>query len=69
MKFHWFHLMPWPDLPDDFQKKHRSVWVDVDYKLFDAERCNTVYNEYLDELECPPLALRSGESLGSTGPR
>ena len=51
MKFHWFHLMPWPDLPDDFQKKHRSVWVDVDYKLFDAERCNTVYNEYLDELE------------------
>ena len=43
--------MPWPDLPDDFQKKHRSVWVDVDYKLFDAERCNTVYHEYLDELE------------------
>lgn len=18
MKFHFFHLMPWPDLPDDF---------------------------------------------------
>lgn len=51
MKFHWFHLMPWPDLPDDFAQKNRSVWVDVDYKLFNAERCNGVYNEYLDELE------------------
>ena len=51
MKFHWFHLMPWPDLPDDFQQKHRSVWVDPDYALFDAAKCNTVYNEYLDELE------------------
>ncbi len=51
MKFHWFHLMPWPDLPDDFAKKNRSVWVDVDYNLFNPERCNEVYNEYLDELE------------------
>ncbi len=51
MKFHWFHLMPWPELPDDFQQKHRSVWVDVDYKLFDATRANAVYHEYLDELE------------------
>jgi alkanesulfonate monooxygenase SsuD/methylene tetrahydromethanopterin reductase-like flavin-dependent oxidoreductase (luciferase family) len=51
MKFHWFHLMPWPDLPDNFQEQNRSVWVDVDYKLFDPERCNEVYHEYLDELE------------------
>ena len=51
MKFHWFHLMPWPDLPDDFQQKHRSVWVDVDYKLYNPEKGNKVYNEYLDELE------------------
>ncbi|MBI2767017.1 MAG: LLM class flavin-dependent oxidoreductase [Chloroflexi bacterium] len=51
MKFHWFHLMPWPDLPDDFQQKHRSVWVDPDYSLYDPERGNTMYNEYLDELE------------------
>ena len=26
----WFHLMPYPELPDDFNKKHRSVWVDID---------------------------------------
>jgi len=51
MKFHWFHLMPWPYLPDDFQQKHRSVWVDVDYSLFDEEKANHVYHEYLDELE------------------
>jgi len=51
MKFHWFHLMPWPDLPDDFQQKNRSVWVDVDYNLYDPARGNAVYHEYLDELE------------------
>jgi alkanesulfonate monooxygenase SsuD/methylene tetrahydromethanopterin reductase-like flavin-dependent oxidoreductase (luciferase family) len=51
MKFHWFHLMPWPDLPDNFQEQNRSVWVDVDYGLFNPERCNEVYHEYLDELE------------------
>ncbi len=51
MKFHWFHLMPYPDLPEDFQQKYRSVWVDVPYSLFDPERGHQVYNEYLDELE------------------
>ena len=29
MRFHWFHLMPYPFLPDDFKQKYRSVWVDV----------------------------------------
>jgi hypothetical protein len=28
MKFHWFHLMPYPHLPDDFKEKYKSVWVD-----------------------------------------
>ncbi len=51
MKFHWFHLMPWPYLPDDFPQKHRSVWVDPDYSLYDPVKGNTVYNDYLDELE------------------
>ena len=35
MKFHWFHLMPYTDLPDDFREKNRSVWVDVNSRLFD----------------------------------
>jgi len=51
MKFHFFHLMPWPDLPDDFRAKHRSVWVDVDSRLYDPVRGHAVYNEYLDTLE------------------
>ena len=29
MKVCWFHLMPYPHLPDDFKDKYRSVWVDV----------------------------------------
>lgn len=51
MKLHFFHLMPWPDLPDDFQEKYRSVWVDVPSRLYDPARGHEVYNEYLDELE------------------
>ena len=51
MKFHWFNLMPWPYLPDDFTEKHRSVWVDVDSRLFDARKANRIYNDYLDLLE------------------
>ncbi|MBX9840220.1 MAG: LLM class flavin-dependent oxidoreductase [Xanthobacteraceae bacterium] len=51
MKFHFFHLMPYPDLPDDFRQKHRSVWVDVPAKLFDPAVGHRAYNDYLDELE------------------
>ena len=51
MKFHWFNLMPWPHLPDDFTEKHRSVWVDVDSRLFDPVKANRIYNDYLDLLE------------------
>ena len=51
MKFTWFNLMPWPDLPDDFRESQRSVWVDVPSELYDPERGNHVYHEYLDQLE------------------
>ncbi len=51
MKFTWFNLMPWQDLPDDFREKHRSVWVDIDSRLFDPERAHHLYNEYMDLLE------------------
>jgi alkanesulfonate monooxygenase SsuD/methylene tetrahydromethanopterin reductase-like flavin-dependent oxidoreductase (luciferase family) len=51
MKFTWFDLMPWPDLPTDFREKHRSVWVDIDAKLFDPARSHTLYNTYMDLLE------------------
>jgi alkanesulfonate monooxygenase SsuD/methylene tetrahydromethanopterin reductase-like flavin-dependent oxidoreductase (luciferase family) len=51
MKFHFFHLMPYPKLPADFRDKYPSVWVDVPASLFDPEVGNRSYNEYLDELE------------------
>jgi alkanesulfonate monooxygenase SsuD/methylene tetrahydromethanopterin reductase-like flavin-dependent oxidoreductase (luciferase family) len=51
MKFHFFHLMPYPELPDDFRQKNRSVWVDVPSALFDPAVGHRAYNDYLDELE------------------
>ena len=51
MRFVWFNLMPWPDLPDDFREQHRSVWVDIDSTLYDPERGHVVYHEYMDQLE------------------
>jgi alkanesulfonate monooxygenase SsuD/methylene tetrahydromethanopterin reductase-like flavin-dependent oxidoreductase (luciferase family) len=51
VKFCWFNLMPWPDLPDDFRETNRSVWVDIDSRLFDPEKANEVYHTYMDQLE------------------
>ncbi len=51
MRFHWFHLMPYPYLPDDFKDKYRSVWVDVPSSLFDPEKGHRLYHQYLDQLE------------------
>lgn len=51
MKFTWFNLMPWPYLPDDFREKNRSVWVDIDQRLFDPAKSHEVYNTYMDLLE------------------
>ena len=51
MKFHWFHLMPYPELPENFKKDYRSVWVDVPSSLFDPKVGHKAYNDYLDELE------------------
>ena len=51
MKFLWFHLMPYTDLPDDFRQQHSSVWVDIDPDLFNPEDAHRMYNEFMDELE------------------
>jgi len=51
MRFVWFNLMPWPDLPEDFREKYRSVWVDIPSALYDPTRGHEVYNTYLDQLE------------------
>ena len=53
MQFYNFHLMPWPDLPEDFadKTKHESAWVTLSNKYYDPEKGHTVYNQYLDQLE------------------
>ena len=51
MKFHFFHLMPYPDLPRDFRDQYHSVWVDVPSSLFDPAKGHQSYMDYLDELE------------------
>ena len=51
VNFVFFNLMPWPYLPDDFREKNRSVWVDIDSKLFDPVKANAVYHTYMDQLE------------------
>jgi alkanesulfonate monooxygenase SsuD/methylene tetrahydromethanopterin reductase-like flavin-dependent oxidoreductase (luciferase family) len=50
MKLMWFHLMPYPDLPVDFNQKNRSVWVDIDPSLFDPMTMANTYENYIDQL-------------------
>ncbi len=52
MKFHWFHLVRYPGLPEDFKQRYRSVWVDAPSReLYDPAVGHQAYNDYLDELE------------------
>lgn len=51
MKILFFHLMPYSELPGDFAETARSVWVDIDPKLYDPVKGHQLYNDYLDELE------------------
>ena len=50
MKLLWFHLMPYPELPEDFASKYRGVWVDLDSALLDPAVAADAYEEYLDQL-------------------
>jgi alkanesulfonate monooxygenase SsuD/methylene tetrahydromethanopterin reductase-like flavin-dependent oxidoreductase (luciferase family) len=50
MKHFLFHLMPYPDLPDDFEQHHESAWVWIPNDLFSPEKAHGYYNQYLDQL-------------------
>jgi alkanesulfonate monooxygenase SsuD/methylene tetrahydromethanopterin reductase-like flavin-dependent oxidoreductase (luciferase family) len=51
MKISMFHLMPHRELPQDFEKRYHSVWVDPPFhELATPERIGTYYNWSLDEL-------------------
>ena len=51
LQFFYFHLMPWPHLPRDFDRAYDSAWVTLPNRLYDPKRGHRLYNEYLDELE------------------
>jgi len=51
MKISAFHLMPYRDLPADFEQRYESVWVTPPWwELADARRVGQYYNWTLDEL-------------------
>jgi alkanesulfonate monooxygenase SsuD/methylene tetrahydromethanopterin reductase-like flavin-dependent oxidoreductase (luciferase family) len=51
MKFSFFHLMPYPYLPDDFDEKFASSSLTFPNRNFDPQRGRVLYHRYLDELE------------------
>ena len=59
MQFYFFHLMPWPYLPADFDERH-SAWVDLSNANYDPVRGHQLYNDYLDQ-------LAAAEGLGFDG--
>ena len=65
MKSIFFHLMPYRDLPDDFEERYESVWVTPpNAELCDPVKVAQYYKWNLDELE---LADRLGfDGIGST---
>jgi alkanesulfonate monooxygenase SsuD/methylene tetrahydromethanopterin reductase-like flavin-dependent oxidoreductase (luciferase family) len=51
LTFHYFHLMPWPYLPPDFDEKYDSAWVTLPNSIYDPVKGHALYNRYLDEIE------------------
>ncbi len=51
MKFSFFHLMPYPYLPDDFDEKYASSSLTYPNSNFDPKLGIALYHRYLDELE------------------
>jgi alkanesulfonate monooxygenase SsuD/methylene tetrahydromethanopterin reductase-like flavin-dependent oxidoreductase (luciferase family) len=55
MKFNFFHLMPYPYLPDDFDEAFPTPSLTFPNRYFDPERGRELYHRYLDELEYADL--------------
>lgn len=51
MKFVAFHLMPYRELPANFEQNYPSVWVTPPKELYDPRKGHRMYHDYLDELE------------------
>jgi len=51
MKVSFFHLMPYQDLPSDFEEKFHSAWVDLPNENFNPEICQQYYDDYIEQLQ------------------
>jgi len=51
VKFSFFHLMPYPHLPADFDEKYATPSLTFPNKYFDPKLGHQLYQRYLDELE------------------
>jgi alkanesulfonate monooxygenase SsuD/methylene tetrahydromethanopterin reductase-like flavin-dependent oxidoreductase (luciferase family) len=51
LQFHYFHLMPWPFLPDDYDEKYDSAWITLPNSIYDPVKGHKQYNRYFDEIE------------------
>jgi alkanesulfonate monooxygenase SsuD/methylene tetrahydromethanopterin reductase-like flavin-dependent oxidoreductase (luciferase family) len=51
VKFNFFHLMPYPSLPEDFDERFATPTLTYPNGQFDPQVGVEVYKRYLDELE------------------
>ncbi len=51
MKFFFFHLMPYPYMPEDYIETYGTSWATIPNALYDPEKGHTLYNDYLDVFE------------------
>ena len=45
-----WHFMPYPYLPPDFDDKYETSWATVPNTLWDHDKTETLYQEYIDQL-------------------
>ena len=51
MKICMFHLMPYRDLPADFERRYNSAYIDpLWFNVADSEKVGQYYNATLDEM-------------------
>ena len=59
MKFYFFHLMPYGDVPISDLDKHDTAWLTLPNSLYDPVKGAKLYKRYIGELEL-------ADQLGST---
>ena len=63
MKVSMFHLMPYRDLPDDFEQKYHSVWVDPPWTELGRRRESRPVLQLVTGRTDPRRQIRHGRYL------